>query len=48
MWSKPTAIASALKLLDYPIERFACGHGPIRGGGIRSLRNAIVTAEMVF
>ncbi len=48
MWSKPTAIASALKLLDYPIERFACGHGPVREGGVRALRNAIVTAEMVF
>ena len=48
MWSKPTAIASALKLLDYPIERFACGHGPVRTGGVRALRNAIVTAEMVF
>ena len=48
MWSKPTAIASAVKLLDYPIERFACGHGPVRSGGFRALRNAIVTAEMVF
>ena len=47
MWSKPTAIASAVKLLDYPIERFACGHGPVRTGGVRALRNAIVTAEMV-
>ena len=46
MWSKPLAIASALKLLDYPIERFACGHGPVRGGGIRALRHAMVIAEM--
>ena len=46
MWSKPLAIASALKLLDYPIERFACGHGPVRGGGIRELRHAMVVAEM--
>lgn len=48
MWSKPTAIASAVALLDYPIERFACGHGPVRPGGVRALRHAIVTAEMVF
>ena len=48
MWSRPTAIASAVRLMDYPIERFACGHGPIRTGGVRALRNAIVTAEMVF
>jgi glyoxylase-like metal-dependent hydrolase (beta-lactamase superfamily II) len=46
MWSKPLAIASARRLLDYPIERFACGHGPVRGGGIRALRHAMVVAEM--
>ncbi len=46
MWSKPMAIASALKLLDYPIEKFACGHGPVRGGGTRALRHAMVVAEM--
>jgi len=46
MWSKPLAIASALRLLDYPIEKFACGHGPVRGGGTRALRHAMVVAEM--
>ena len=28
--NKAVAMASARKLLDYPIRRFACGHGPIR------------------
>jgi glyoxylase-like metal-dependent hydrolase (beta-lactamase superfamily II) len=46
MWSRPLAIASVRKLLDYPIERFACGHGPVRPGGIRALRHAMVVAEM--
>ena len=46
MWSKPLAIASARKLLDYPVERFACGHGPVRTGGVRALRHAMVVAEM--
>jgi glyoxylase-like metal-dependent hydrolase (beta-lactamase superfamily II) len=40
-WDKPTALASAKKLLAYPIERFACGHGAIRPGGIATLRTAI-------
>jgi glyoxylase-like metal-dependent hydrolase (beta-lactamase superfamily II) len=40
-WDKPTAIASARKLLDYPIERFACGHGAVRPGG-RSALAAII------
>jgi glyoxylase-like metal-dependent hydrolase (beta-lactamase superfamily II) len=41
MWSKPLALASAEKLLDYPIQRYACGHGPIREGGIAALQQAI-------
>lgn len=32
-WDKATAVASARKLLDYPIERFACGHGAVQPGG---------------
>jgi glyoxylase-like metal-dependent hydrolase (beta-lactamase superfamily II) len=40
-WDKPTAVASARKLLDYPIERFACGHGAVRSGG-RSALAAII------
>jgi glyoxylase-like metal-dependent hydrolase (beta-lactamase superfamily II) len=40
-WDKATALASAKKLLDYPIERFACGHGTVRSGGRSSLNSAI-------
>jgi glyoxylase-like metal-dependent hydrolase (beta-lactamase superfamily II) len=43
-WSRPTAIASVRHLLDYPIERFACGHGSIRAGGIPALRQAVNAA----
>jgi len=43
-WSKSTALASARRLLDYPIQRFACGHGPIRTGGIPVLRQAVEAA----
>ena len=32
-WSRATAVASARALLDYPVERFACGHGVLRAGG---------------
>jgi glyoxylase-like metal-dependent hydrolase (beta-lactamase superfamily II) len=41
MWSKPLALASAKKLLAYPIQRFATGHGPIREVGIPDLEKAI-------
>ena len=44
-WSKPTAIGSARQLLEYPIERFACGHGPVRVGGIALLRKALAEAS---
>jgi glyoxylase-like metal-dependent hydrolase (beta-lactamase superfamily II) len=43
-WSKPTALASAKKLLSFPIERFASGHGQLRSGGIATLRAAITEA----
>jgi glyoxylase-like metal-dependent hydrolase (beta-lactamase superfamily II) len=43
-WHKPTALASANKLLAYPIERFACGHGDLKSGGIPTLRAAIAKA----
>jgi glyoxylase-like metal-dependent hydrolase (beta-lactamase superfamily II) len=46
MWSRSLALASARRLLDYPIERFACGHGPVRGGGLRALRHAALMAEL--
>ncbi|NYF91919.1 MBL fold metallo-hydrolase [Tunturiibacter empetritectus] len=42
-WDKSIALASANKLLTYPIERFACGHGSVRPGGIPTLRKAIAS-----
>jgi glyoxylase-like metal-dependent hydrolase (beta-lactamase superfamily II) len=45
MWSRPLALASARKLLDYPIQRFACGHGPIREGGTAALRELVAQAS---
>jgi glyoxylase-like metal-dependent hydrolase (beta-lactamase superfamily II) len=44
-WNKHTALASARKLLAYPIERFACGHGAIQRGGIATLQAAIAKAD---
>jgi glyoxylase-like metal-dependent hydrolase (beta-lactamase superfamily II) len=44
-WSKPTALASARKLLEFPIERFASGHGKVQPGGIPGLRTAIASAS---
>jgi glyoxylase-like metal-dependent hydrolase (beta-lactamase superfamily II) len=43
-WSPSTANASARRLLDYPIERFACGHGIIRSGGLAVLQKAVTEA----
>jgi glyoxylase-like metal-dependent hydrolase (beta-lactamase superfamily II) len=40
-WDKGTALASAKKLLNLPIERFACGHGAVRPGGRAALSDAI-------
>ena len=37
---------SAIKLLDYSIERFACGHGPVRSGGKAALEKAISRAKL--
>lgn len=45
MWNKPLALASARKMLDFPIQRFASGHGPIREGGIPALRQAVEIAS---
>jgi len=45
MWSKPLALTSARRLLDFPIERFACGHGALRFGGIPALQQAIAAAS---
>jgi glyoxylase-like metal-dependent hydrolase (beta-lactamase superfamily II) len=43
-WNKTVSLASAKKLLDYPIERFACGHGAIRSGGRAALEAALTKA----
>jgi glyoxylase-like metal-dependent hydrolase (beta-lactamase superfamily II) len=40
-WDNATAVASARKLLAYPIERFACGHGGVRVGGRAALEAAL-------
>jgi glyoxylase-like metal-dependent hydrolase (beta-lactamase superfamily II) len=40
-WDAPMALTSAIKLLNYPITRFATGHGPVREGGIPALRAAL-------
>jgi glyoxylase-like metal-dependent hydrolase (beta-lactamase superfamily II) len=45
MWSKPLALESARKLLAYPIERFACGHGALRQGGTTALTAAVAQAS---
>jgi glyoxylase-like metal-dependent hydrolase (beta-lactamase superfamily II) len=45
MWSKPLALQSAKNLLNYPIARYASGHGPMREGAIPALREAIAHAE---
>jgi glyoxylase-like metal-dependent hydrolase (beta-lactamase superfamily II) len=44
-WSKSTALASARKLLSFPIERVAGGHGKIQPGGIPALRAAIAETK---
>jgi len=44
-WNAEVAVSSAEKLLAYPIERFACGHGPVRSGGIPALRQAIAKVK---
>ena len=44
-WNAEVAQASAEKLLGYPIERFACGHGGVKGGGVAALRDAVRQAK---
>ncbi len=44
-WNKAAARESAERLLKYPIERFACGHGAVRGGGLAVLRNELARAR---
>jgi glyoxylase-like metal-dependent hydrolase (beta-lactamase superfamily II) len=45
MWSKNLALESARKLLDFPIQRFACGHGALREGGTAALSAAVAQAS---
>jgi glyoxylase-like metal-dependent hydrolase (beta-lactamase superfamily II) len=45
-WNKATAVASARSLLDFPIERFACGHGKVQPGGLSALQAAIDKASL--
>jgi glyoxylase-like metal-dependent hydrolase (beta-lactamase superfamily II) len=40
-WHKPTALLSAQRLVELPIQRFACGHGKVNDGGIAALQKAI-------
>ena len=44
MWSRPLVLESARKLLAYPIQRVACGHGVIRQGNIAALSARIAQA----
>ena len=41
MWSKALCLESARRLVEYPVERFACGHGPLREGGRAALQALI-------
>lgn len=43
-WSRPLAKQSAERLLEFQIERFATGHGPLREGGRAALQQAIARA----
>ena len=45
MWNKPLALRSARRLATHLVQRFACGHGPIREGGVPALQSAIHYAE---
>ena len=44
-WNKPTAVASAQKLVAYDIQRFACGHGMVRAGNSAMLREVVAKAH---
>ena len=43
-WSRPLARSSAEHLLNFTVERFATGHGPLREGGRAALEAAIARA----
>jgi glyoxylase-like metal-dependent hydrolase (beta-lactamase superfamily II) len=44
-WHRPTAVASARRLLELPIQRYASGHGRIIEGGPELLEQAARQAE---
>jgi glyoxylase-like metal-dependent hydrolase (beta-lactamase superfamily II) len=44
-WHRPTALASARKLLELPIRRYAAGHGRMVEGGPELLKDALRRAE---
>jgi len=44
-WNADVAMASAEKLLAYPIQHFANGHGGVKDGGVGALRAAIALAK---
>lgn len=45
-WSRSIARQSAERLLQFQIERFATGHGPVREGGRKALQRAIARARL--
>jgi hypothetical protein len=40
-----TGKQNARRLLEFPIERYASGHGPVREGGVAALHRAIADAS---
>ncbi len=44
-WNRPAALNSVRKLVRYPIERFACGHGKVREGNADMLKELITRAS---
>ena len=44
-WHRPTAVASARRLAELPIRRYAVGHGPVVEGGPELLLDAVRRAE---
>ncbi len=44
-WNKVVALKSAEKLISFPIQRFACGHGPVIESGHAKLRASLSKAN---
>ena len=44
--NRAQAKETAIRLLQYPIERYASGHGPVREGGRAALEEAICRAKL--